>query len=350
MKLKNLLFLILILAVLSAVASIFLGTEEKEKSDSYPEVQEQASIQRKFETRNFVLRWRIKNYMADSEKKLLYYVWGLDINKRNEIYAMDFGRQAILKFDSTGKFVTQFGQGKGGGPGEFRNMSGFSVDEYNRVWVCDPALNRISCFNAHGILEFDFSPSMLVSRVGYFKNKIIVKVAQISLPLFAILNQDGSVERNFGRIHELQEKDTKIAFDGPVVINDQGIYAFFFKMPFFVKFNHEGEIVYFRRTIGDYAMPVVHTKNIGGQIARWVDKSAPWITITASVDIEDGKIFLLSTPLHKGGKSVIDVYSEVNGEYQYSFELPEKVRIAKIRHSIVYASQDTLISSWRISR
>ncbi len=350
MKLKTILVALSVILAVSISLFYVFKESKREQSISWPEIQKQEVVERKFENTNFTLRWRVKDYRTEAKKNLLYHIWGLDIDQNKNVYALDFGRMVVLKFDSTGNYLAHYGEGRGGGPGEFKNISGFSVDAENRVWICDPPQNRISCFNSRGEHLFDLNPDVLVTRAGDVRNRIVAKVAQLGLPMFAVLNQDAGIEQNFGWLHPLQERDTKVVFEGPVVLTEQGIYAFFFRLPFFAKIDYNGQLVYLRAPVGKHELPVIHTMKVGEQVGTWIDQAAPWITISASVDVDAGKIFLLSPPVQKNGKSVIDVYSEADGEYLYSFMLPEKVRIAKIRHSVVYAAQDTLISSWRIAQ
>ncbi|PYS81101.1 MAG: hypothetical protein DMF67_17990 [Acidobacteria bacterium] len=64
-----------------------------------------------------------------------------------QIYALGTFNNAVFKFSSEGKFLTQFG-GVGDGPGQFRAPSAIAVDNQSRVFVGD--FKGVQVFDANG--------------------------------------------------------------------------------------------------------------------------------------------------------------------------------------------------------
>jgi uncharacterized protein YicC (UPF0701 family) len=98
----------------------------------------------------------------------------------------------------------------------------------------------------------------------------------------------------------------------------------------------------------EFILPEVQVRTLpGGWIARSLNRDAPVYIISAEIDEEKERIYTHIKPVHKNLKSTIDVYDTKNGDYLYTFELPELVRDIAVRQSKIYAAQDTMISVWK---
>jgi hypothetical protein len=73
------------------------------------------------------------------------------IDKQNNLYVLDAQLNAILKFDSDGKFLTQWGsQGTGTGQFDFQGEGDVEVDGEGNVYVVVTSQNRIEKFDSSG--------------------------------------------------------------------------------------------------------------------------------------------------------------------------------------------------------
>lgn len=69
----------------------------------------------------------------------------LALDKQKNIYAIDYNRGVILKFDSTGKFLKRFGR-REDGASYLNRPTSLSVDENNDIWLVDkPATYTQMC-------------------------------------------------------------------------------------------------------------------------------------------------------------------------------------------------------------
>ncbi len=76
----------------------------------------------------------------------------LYIGPRDEIFVIvSHGRPVprVLRFDSTGKLITQWGR-QGSGPGEFDTPHSIVVDDQGMVYVADRANHRVQIFDSDG--------------------------------------------------------------------------------------------------------------------------------------------------------------------------------------------------------
>jgi len=74
---------------------------------------------------------------------------GIAVDSSGNVYVADSDRDRIQKFDSNGKFITKWGSG-GTGDGQFSDPQGIAVDSSGNVYVVDYFNNRIQKFDSNG--------------------------------------------------------------------------------------------------------------------------------------------------------------------------------------------------------
>jgi len=83
----------------------------------------------------------------DDENYLFYRVAGINVDGKENIYALDAGNCRVQKFDKDGKYLQTIGR-KGQGPGEFANPWAFFIGADNTLYVSDQM--KIEVFDAAG--------------------------------------------------------------------------------------------------------------------------------------------------------------------------------------------------------
>ena len=79
-----------------------------------------------------------------------FYPTLLALDSGNNVYVVDeSGLGRVVKFDSNGKFVTQWGS-YGSGNGQFEYPAGIAVDSSNNVYVVDSGNARVEKFDSNG--------------------------------------------------------------------------------------------------------------------------------------------------------------------------------------------------------
>lgn len=108
-------------------------------ADNYPH-----SIQKFDGQGRFVLRWEVpvKSDLPDDRLNLA-------VDSAGNVYVGLTVSERILKYDSQGRLLLEWGQG-GNGPGQFKGLSGMTVDRHNQLWVADRDNLRLQKFDAQG--------------------------------------------------------------------------------------------------------------------------------------------------------------------------------------------------------
>ena len=69
---------------------------------------------------------------------------GIAVDRNGHVYVADSGNNRVEVFDSSGNFLSSFGSGPGGGPGEFGyGPEGIALDCSGHIYVSDPTNNRV---------------------------------------------------------------------------------------------------------------------------------------------------------------------------------------------------------------
>jgi DNA-binding beta-propeller fold protein YncE len=111
---------------------------------------------------------------------------GVAVNRQGNIYVADYNgspgdglRVRVHKFDSTGKFLLQWG-GYGESPGKFQRLNGIAVDNEDNVVVADIVNHRIQVFTPQGKL------------IRYF-GKLGKSDGELTYPYGVAVGKDGNI-------------------------------------------------------------------------------------------------------------------------------------------------------------
>lgn len=108
---------------------------------------------------------------SDSIDDGSFFGWAGDmaLDDEGHLYVVDFKRYRVAMFDREGKFIRNYGYGKGQGPGEFQRVGFVAVDP-GHVYVGDENALRISVFDrANRFLRFfpfDLRPSGVMAALA----------------------------------------------------------------------------------------------------------------------------------------------------------------------------------------
>ena len=75
--------------------------------------------------------------------------WGVAINQQGQVVVVEFGRNCVSIFSSTGEKILSFGSG-GSGHGQFNRPYGVAIDDDGNILVVDGGNNRIQKFSSDG--------------------------------------------------------------------------------------------------------------------------------------------------------------------------------------------------------
>lgn len=273
--------------------------------------------------------------------------WGTAyVDEQANIYICDYDFK-INKFSSDGKFLVQYGKGKGSGPGEFLTPSGFAVDRELNVWVCDASTGLVTVFGRDGLLKTTIrskSTPYKVCPIG--GGEFVVQKPFAPDHLFEMYDINGNLEREFGANIMPEQSKFPILLDGSMATDGNFLYYAFHYFGYIVCFDlKDGKIKYFVKTIDQLPTPKVEVLRGAMRISK--DNRI------ASVDLsfQDGRILVKSGIRLKGERekspyTVIDTYLASDGSYLFSCKFPDS---GFFSGNFYYQTSDTLLSKWAVS-
>jgi len=118
------------------------------------------------------------------------------------------GDARVLKFDKTGRFLTQWG-GKGTAPGQFEVAHGIAIDAKGLLWVADRENQRIQVFDQKGtfVREMKYAGLPCAMDIGrqyvYMVNGFAGQVVRMDLAgkVLAVVGRPGKGLGEFGEAH-----------------------------------------------------------------------------------------------------------------------------------------------------
>jgi sugar lactone lactonase YvrE len=129
------------------------------------------------------------------------------------------GDARVLKFDKTGKLLTQWG-GKGTGQGQFEVAHGVAIDAKGLLWVADRENQRIQVFDQKGtfVREMKYAGLPCAMDIGreyiYMVNGFAGQVVRMDLAgkVLAVVGRPGKGPGEFGEAHFIAVSPTQELF------------------------------------------------------------------------------------------------------------------------------------------
>jgi len=273
----------------------------------------------------------------------------------NNYLVVDYADKYIKEFNDEAKIINVFGEGRGRGPGEVINFMDVKIDPYGRIWATDSGNSRITIFDSDGQYNiYDFkipiSRAVPISKDNYF-----IKERFSSSPKIVNLHSDRVV--NFPDITNDDRIWSNVlqfisAYDGRESI----ITALYYTNEI-VKYNLDGTIAYIRRPIQAPPYPEILTprRYSDDQVVFFneVDFNSK-IQRTVDLQIIDHQIHLLidvfDDNINDRKRSFVDVYNIIDGDYKYSYHLPQGlVNFTISQYRLAGLPQDSVgIAIWEV--
>lgn len=289
-----------------------------------------------------------KEYSLGIEEGLIRPLF-VRVDNLENIYVYDFGEKFIKKYTSEGKFIQKFGKGIGQGPGEFINVADFAVKNNGEVWVCDTTFSFITVFDIYGNPIKTYRLKSPALRIGLLSTEeyIIIPTTHQNYLTFLRYDCDGELKSSFSLPSPWTEEFPELAFlkmDGWLAIdNNDNIYFAFSRSGLLASFSPQGKLRYLVETI-DRTPPPKMIKFKGG---AHIDPKSPWAAL--SLSIVGSEIYILNHASSKGRKGMVfDVYSTLDGQYIYSFEIPQKCMYACVTISaVITVAEQESVTRWK---
>ncbi|MEX0610271.1 MAG: 6-bladed beta-propeller [Balneolaceae bacterium] len=245
------------------------------------------------------------------------------------IYVADNNEKVVKQFDLKGELIHSFGKGEGKGPGEFLVIIDIMIDQAGNLWALDGRNNRVTIFNTEKeedwkILNFPevFIRVIPVGSEGYWLERRFDNQMKKHMLSGEYVNDAEAIVDAPSLWSFVLESYSALAPDGSVVQSQ-------FHTNMFLKFSQKGKLLYFRKPIDHKGLPDIepyYANEVGHM--NTVNFSS-WEQTTQNPQVVNNTIQLFvhqkiknSDEWHAG---FIDVYNLEDGNYLYSYELPERL-------------------------
>jgi len=266
----------------------------------------------------------------------------------DKVFVYDIGYMNIKKYSTNGKLEVVYGNGIGQGPGQFQNIFSFWVTRGGNIWIVDSQNQKISKFESSGDFENRFHPGFAPMRVAKVSGKNLVVQMFGREKLFALINRNGKVIKNFG---ELSGGIHTSYFDahmfprpgsGFVWAPVHASYLYFY--------NEGGEIERGLELIDRHEFPSDELDLDPRPLSGDAEPNHQ----TLAVSITNDRI-LVNTYIRKFRKTnapanVMDRYDRKTGKYINSVRIPPRSHFV-VHDDVMYgAPTDTTLKAFRINR
>lgn len=281
------------------------------------------------------------------------YSHHMRFDKKNQIYIADNDLKIIKIFDLKGNLLDTLGKGEGRGPEEFLIIVDLFVDNQNNIWAMDDRNNRATIFREDSIEATTLDFSKVFNRI---------------IPLN--INEYWFQER-FNNLIKIYNSDNLQIGQTEEIVNDPELWSFVlesfaalapnndvilsqYHTNLFIRYSKNGDVVYFRKPIEFLGFPKIdpyYANEVGTM--NTVDFSS-WEQITKNPQVVENTIqFYINQKIigeEDWNKFFVDVYDFENGNYLYSYELPERLQSLAISstHLAGITEKEGKLKIWKV--
>ncbi|HEX3529029.1 MAG TPA: hypothetical protein VH988_18385 [Thermoanaerobaculia bacterium] len=264
-------------------------------------------------------------------------------DRSGDLLALDWSDAGVRRFTAAGqpRAAYHLPAGVRGG-----NPEDFDVDSGGNVWICYHDAGTVVELEPGGRPQQTWhlanSPHRILAPGA---GRLVVFAADAGSNLFYRYSEQGEMLGGFGRLLEGDAQDP-LTLDGDVARDGTGgfVYAAL-HTGLLASYTLDGALRFLVQTIDRVKLPTIVTAT---GASRKVAAGSPFAALTVSV-AGDEIYVLVDAPAFQGSPSrALDVYSNRDGSYLYSFHAPEQTSFALVAGDHMYTIQDAVITRWRM--
>lgn len=310
---KNLLSLLIILLVIVS----FGRAQEVKKFEENLNSKIQEKEQRYFVNTTLEEVRRIK--LGDFD---LFRTTGIQGSNSGDLIAYDYALHKLFYFPrSKDKAPYGIGDGKGRGPREFINPTGWDFDEKGNIIIADPMKATITEWSPEGKLIDHYDPDPAIpSRVTTYADKIaFLANSYTSDGLLFLIDRKTRNNLGFQYLSTTKLRDDYFVTSGKIAMADGILVYAGINRGFIRGYNLDGKLLYSTSTItfGEYRGQNVEVD--GNETTFTRNKKS--IYHTRDVEVKNGKIYVLFSGTNSVKCDYVDVYGLQTGAYRYTIKL-----------------------------
>jgi hypothetical protein len=171
------------------------------------------------------------------------------VARSGNIYVFDDGNSRVVRLDSRGKFIAEFGQ-PGNGPQAIERAGlndSIAVDENENVYVSDPATPKVLIFSSNGTFQRSFRVPFPMTSIAVNKKREIFLTADTprSTELIYVFSETGKFLRRFGE--KLVKSPGSLARNMNIAVaacdGNDNLFVAFRSWPLIRKYSPEGKLI-----------------------------------------------------------------------------------------------------------
>jgi DNA-binding beta-propeller fold protein YncE len=171
------------------------------------------------------------------------------VARSGNIYVFDDGNSRVVRLDSSGKFIAQFGQ-PGNGPEAIERAGlndSIAVDENENVYVSDPATPKVLIFSSDGTFQRSFRVPFPMTSIAVNKKREIFLTADMprSAELIYVFSETGKFLRRFGEklIKSLGNLARNMNIAVAACDANDNLFVAFRSWPLIRRYSPEGKLI-----------------------------------------------------------------------------------------------------------
>jgi hypothetical protein len=195
---------------------------------------------------------RLRPVYLSSQQELRSKLSGpaaMAIARSGNIYVFDDGNSRIVKLNSRGKFIDEFGQ-PGTGPGAIERAGlndSLAVDENENVYVADPATPKVLIFSSDGTFQRSFRVPFAITSITVNSRREIFLTSDTprSSELIYVFSETGKFLRRFGE--RLIKSPGSLARNMNIAVaacdENDNLFVAFRSWPVIRKYSLDGKLI-----------------------------------------------------------------------------------------------------------
>ena len=264
--------------------------------------------------------------------------------QEGDVLVLDLNGKVVRRFDRDGSPTTLYEWNDSAtGHSLFGAPTDFDTGPNNEVWVADPAKLGIIVFDRQGTFLRTMPLEVPVSHLTHFRNDVFASVpARVTQHLVEIRNvTHGNPLHMIGRFLTDWQRDS-VSLSGALARDINGTLAVYGGnyAGMMVAVDADGTIRYMVDTVDHRPVPQIQITPKGAH--RVPTKTVPAML---SLSISGQKIFVVA-PVPDRPVPVVDVYGARDGQYEFSFDLPEKATRAFVAGDRLYTTTRNSVIAW----
>jgi hypothetical protein len=257
---------------------------------------------------------------------------------------LDWAAASVRRFSPDGQPRVSYGLPSGATGG---NPDDFDIDDDGNVWICYQDAGTVVELAPGGkLLKTWHLPSRPHRVISKAPGGLVIFAANSGRYLFHRYSAEGELAGGFGQLLAGESQDL-LTLDGDVARDGAGGFVYAAAHAgLLASYTLSGEPRFLVRTIDPIELPKIV------QESGHPSKLAPGSRLAAlTVSVSGGLIHVLvDLPVFQGGSGrALDVYSNRDGRYLYSFHAPERTPFALVAGDRVYTIRDDVVTRWRMT-